>query len=84
MQKSNWPIESVVQALVDNNSVENVTDADIRIFLSYHTPINSVVPNPKNTIFKPTPGEITPHTTPGKISNNLISLHDESKRILNH
>ena len=76
MQKSNWPIERVVQALVDGHKVENVTDKDIRIFLSYVAPATSV---------KPTPGSITPRdnsTTPGDISV-LNHLHEETKRDLN-
>ena len=71
MQKSNWPIERVVQALVDGQKVENITAKDIRIFLSYAAPATSTKPA----------GSITPRensTTPGDLAA-LKHMHEEAK-----
>jgi len=69
MLKSNWTIERIVQALVEGNKVDNVTDKDIRIFLSYAAPTTSGVTPLDNS------------TTPGDIVKNL---NEETKTNLNH
>jgi hypothetical protein len=58
MLKSGWNIERVVQSIIDGKKVENVSDKDIKIFLSYameSPPISPTYKSKKEMKFVLTP-----------------------------
>lgn len=55
MKKSGWNIQRVVQSLIDNKKIENVSDKDVKIFLSYANPTNTMSDQVQNKLDSTSP-----------------------------
>ena len=41
MMRSKWEIEKIIQALIDNKPIANITELDHQVFKSYMNPLFS-------------------------------------------